>query len=134
MTDKTMREKIAETIRVNTMYKWGAPYATDGILALKVAGVPLSELIEKAESGKLVELAEDQDFPRSPHLKKLCEHMDNIDTELGKGESDKSSLLHKTMSHLAAILAEVRIREKAIKRAGFRRVKVGPPDDTRQEG
>ncbi len=35
-------------------------------LALKVASVPLSELIEKAESGKLVELDEDQTWPEIP--------------------------------------------------------------------
>ncbi|KKN81677.1 hypothetical protein LCGC14_0315890, partial [marine sediment metagenome] len=62
MTDKTMREIAKGIAEV-----FGMPLPTDGeiyyllkkrtdaILALKVAGVPLSELIEKAKSGKLVE-------------------------------------------------------------------------------
>ena len=70
MTDKTMREKIAEGLHKERrrnplpvpvgLDKTGywLTYA-DAILALKVAGVPLSELIDKAKSGKLVELAED---------------------------------------------------------------------------
>ena len=77
MTDKTMREKIAEGLHKERrrnplpvpvgLDKTGywLTYA-DAILALKVAGVPLSELIEKAKSGKLVELAEDFEFPKCP--------------------------------------------------------------------
>ena len=76
MTDKTMRQKVLDAVddkkcltckhvddTVYSCYECDA----DAILALKVAGVPLSELIEKAESGKLVELDDDQSLPENPY-------------------------------------------------------------------
>ncbi len=57
-----MREKIAEECSPRRLDGCYCPecclFRADRILALQVAGVPLSELIEKAESGKLVELDE----------------------------------------------------------------------------
>ncbi len=71
MTDKTMREKTWQEmhdILVDQFDKetWNrgqyAAHSTNRILQeVKVAGVPLSELIEKAEEGVLVELVETQD-------------------------------------------------------------------------
>ncbi len=55
MTDKTMRGKIAAAVLlgINNTWELGdqalVSEITRAILALKVAGVPLSELIEKAE-------------------------------------------------------------------------------------
>ncbi len=87
MTDKTMREKMAKDIDRILNHDFRAALSkasvlegtdqyiaignavregTAAILALKVAGVPLSELIEKAKSGKLVELEEDQSWPEIP--------------------------------------------------------------------
>ncbi|KKM16314.1 hypothetical protein LCGC14_1687070 [marine sediment metagenome] len=67
-----MREKIAAAVLlgINNTWELGdqalASEITRAILALKVAGVPLSELIEKAKSGKLVELDENQSWPSDP--------------------------------------------------------------------
>ena len=75
LTDKTMREKIAEKNPYpNYVAAWlsevgdHVAYMTgvDATLAMEVAGVPLSELIEKAESGKLMELEENQRYQPSP--------------------------------------------------------------------
>ena len=69
LTDKTMRGKIAAAVLlgINNTWELGdqalASEITRAILALKVAGVPLSELIEKAKSGKLMELDDDQAWP-----------------------------------------------------------------------
>ncbi len=46
----------------------------------RVAGIPLLELLEKAKSGVLVELAEDQSWPRDPfypikNYNQLCENI-----------------------------------------------------------
>ena len=67
-----MREKIVEIVDDSGNCSIANPCnpelaccecQANAILALEVAGMPLSELIGKAESGKLVELDEDQTHP-----------------------------------------------------------------------
>ncbi len=94
-----------------------------GLLDLEVRpGITWKHAIEQIQAGKWVELDDDQGLPVSHRLDELCERMDKASAELGKGESDKSTLLQRTVNHLSSILAEVGIREKAIKDARFRRV------------
>ncbi len=119
MTDKTMREKIADNrwalvkrlmlTAPKTRHKEGridsvrAGIIIDRLLGVKVAGVPLSELIEKTESGKLMELDEDQTLPKN-YLPS--------DLDLGDG--------HKLPNGAYHLIEETK---RSMVKAGFRRVK-----------
>ncbi|KKN62235.1 hypothetical protein LCGC14_0513720 [marine sediment metagenome] len=74
MTEKTIRDTLIEWV---TDYKDVAERnalaetpeeSADYLLTVEVAGIPLSELIEKAKSGKLVELDGDQSLPANPYI------------------------------------------------------------------
>ena len=62
MTDKTMREKIAEIVSIDNVHKTTLDERTQAILTIREIKEG-QELWERAESGVLVELDDDQTLP-----------------------------------------------------------------------